>query len=237
MRASVKIAPLVAATVLSVAACGEVPKPPVSGTQPTSTVSAAPTGSTAEPARPLPDKDSLSAALLAPEELGAGYSANPALASNNPAAGLNTSLLDCAQAAGDPSSATAAQVYQGGPIGPFVVETITAMTHSGKAATLMSQLRTVKQNCHQFDGQMAGGIKLQITIDDLTIRQAGDETVAYRLTGTVPGAGAAIYAQLVTARSGRLVVLVSIMQMTPLEVSVTDAMVQAAVTKAAQKLP
>ena len=237
MRASVKIAPFFLTTMWVVAACGVEPRPPVPTTPPTNVVSAAPTEFPAEPDRPVPDKDALSGALLTPGELGAGYSSNPSLAPSNPANGLNTSLMDCGKAANDPTSAGAQQVYQGGPIGPFVVETITAMTQTGKAAALLNQLRTVKQNCHQFDGEMAGGIKLQVTIDDLTIRKAGDDTVAFRLTGTVPGAGAAIYAHMAIARSGRLVVLVSIMQMNSPDVSVTEALLQAAVAKAAQKLP
>jgi hypothetical protein len=182
-----------------------------------------------------PAKTAVTAALLTPAELGEGYTANPALAGNNPATGMNTSLMDCAKAAKDTGAISAQEVYQGGAIGPFVVETITS-TEAAKAAALMDALRTVKANCHQFDGQMAGGIKMQVTIDDLTMAKAGDEMVAYRLTATVPGAGAALYAHLVTARTGNLVVLLSLMQMTSPDVAVTEKMMQAAVTKADKHL-
>ncbi|GAA3934413.1 hypothetical protein Aau02nite_25120 [Amorphoplanes auranticolor] len=182
-----------------------------------------------------PGKSAVTAALLTPAELGAGYSTNPALAGNNPANGMNTSLLDCAEASSDASAVSAHQVYQGGAVGPFVVETIT-VTQTAQAAALMDRLRTVKKNCHQFDGEMAGGIKMQVTIDDLTVAKVGDDTVAYRLTATVPGAGAALYAHLVTARAGNLVVLLSLMQMTSPDVTVTEKMVEAAVTKARAEL-
>lgn len=238
MRASMRIAPVIVMTALIVAGCGDDrPAPPASAASSAGAVSTVPTDVIAEPARPLPDKAVVATALLTPEEVGPGFSANPAMAANNPAAGLNTSVLGCANVAESTSTADAAQVYQGGPIGPFVVETITVTPQAGAAATLMGQLRTVKQNCHQFDGEMAGGIKLQVTIDDLTIRKAGDDTVAYRMTGTVPGAGAAIYAHLVMVRAGRSVIMVSLMQMTSPDVSVTETIVHAAAARAQQKLP
>jgi hypothetical protein len=157
------------------------------------------------------------------------------MAGNNPASGLNTSLKDCAEAPADSSAVTAEQVYQGGAIGPFVVETITD-TGADTAAALLTKLRSVKQNCHQFDGQMAGGIKLQVTIDDLSMAKIGDDTVAYRLTATVPGAGAALYAHLVTVRVGGLLVLVSLMQMSSPDVGATEKIVRQATAKAQQKL-
>jgi hypothetical protein len=183
----------------------------------------------------LPAKAAVTAALLTPQELGDEYSANPGLAANNPANGLNTSLKDCAKATDDSGAVTAQQVYQGGPTGPFVVETLTE-TQVAPAAALMNQLRTVRQNCHQFDGEMAGGIKLNVTIDSLSLTKVADETVAYRLTATVPGAGAAFYSHLVTARSGGLVVLVSTMQMSSPDVAVTEKMIRTAMDKARRKL-
>jgi hypothetical protein len=202
------------------------------------TTAPGPTVTTATAAAPTgtkPTKAKVTAALLTPGELGAGYSSNNTLAGNNPAGGLNTSLKDCAEAPSDPSAVTAEQVYQGGATGPFVVETITD-ARADTAAALLTRLRSVKQNCHQFGGQMAGGIKLQVTIDDLTMTKVGDDMVAYRLTATVPGVGAALYAHMVTTRVGGLVVLVSLLEMSSPDVGATEKIVRDAVAKARQEL-
>ena len=166
MRIALRIVPLLLVAGLTTTACTDpppLPGPADVGPAPATTGGAAPAASA-----PVAGKNAVTAALLAPAELGDGYSANPALAANNPANGMNTSLLDCAEASSDPGAVSAHQVYQGGAVGPFVVETITA-TQQAQAAALMDRLRTVKKNCHQFDGQMAGGIQMQVTIDDLTM--------------------------------------------------------------------
>lgn len=230
MRPDLRIVPVLLVITLA-AACGDPPAPPVvTASAPASAVPAS-----RAPTVELPARTAVTAALLTPAELGDGYTSNPALADKNPATGLNTSLQDCAKADPDPGAITAQQVYQGAAIGPFVVETVTA-TQPATASTLMDRLREVIKNCHQFDGEMAGGIKLVVTIDALSVGRVGDDTVAYRLTATVPGAGAALYAHMVTARSGGLVVLVSLMQMTSPDVAVTETMMKAAMAKAQAKL-
>ncbi|GAB2568317.1 hypothetical protein Aab01nite_43610 [Paractinoplanes abujensis] len=230
MRALSRIVQVFVVVALT-AACSDPPPIPIPSAAVPATPAASPAASSGGASTGPAGRNAVSAALLTPAELGDGYSVNPAMAGNNPATGMNTSLLNCAEATEDTGAVSAHQVYQGGAVGPFVVETIT-VTEPARAAALMDRLRTVKKNCHQFDGQMAGGITMKVTIDDLTLARVGDDTVSYRMTATVPGAGAALYAHLVTARAGNLVVLLSLMQMTSPDVAVTEKMMQAAVAKA-----
>lgn len=227
MRSKINLVSLFLISAMAAAACSVDPPPTPVPAEPSTT---GPVPAT-HPPRKLPAKAAVEKALLTPSEIGDGYTANPGMAEKNPAAGMNTSLTGCAEAAEDADAVSAHQVYQGGATGPFAVETITA-TQVDEAVALMRQLRKVRRNCHQFDGQIAGGMKLEITIDDLSIARVGEETVAYRLTATVPGVGAAFYAHLVTTRSGGLVVLITVMQMSSPEVAGTEEILRAALAKA-----
>jgi len=215
-----------AVVALTMAATGCSAKPPDIVVDSPAPVAPAPAGhSTA-----LPDDTRLTSALLTSTDL-PGYVESP-LASS-PVAGMGSSMTDCAGQK-DPS-ATGRQariMMQAGPTGPFVGETLMAMSDAD-ATRLVRGLDQVTKNCGAFDGGSAGGVKFDVAIGHLTFPRVGDDTAAFRMTATVEQAGAAVYAHVVAVRRGGLVVLVVAMQLNSPDVGTTEGLVQRAYAKAA----
>jgi hypothetical protein len=182
----------------------------------------------------MPTQAEVDAALLSPAEIPEG----PYHISTQPAgnvAGLNTSLLQCAESgsAADPK-VVAVAVFQGpAMIGPFVAETVT-VTSLPAAKQALQDLDRVQANCAEFGGSMPGGIDVTINITPLTMPPIADGTKAFRLTASVPNVGVAVYAHLVVVRIGNVLVQVALMKYTSPSVEETRTLAELAVNKAAK---
>jgi hypothetical protein len=197
---------------------------------------AAPTGAKARLSSPVavPSKDVLTAALLTAAELPGSYTVLPS--PDAPAAQLGTGVQGCSGASADPApKVTALVVYQGGPVGPFIAEAISG-SDQDTAVRTMQGLQQVVANCSRFGSELPGGIKVEIAIDQLTFPRIGDDLVAFRLTETLTGAGAALYAHVVYVRTGQFVVVSTLMQISSPDVATTESLVRAAVAKADKQL-
>jgi hypothetical protein len=150
----------------------------------------------------------------------------------SPAAGMSTSMAQCADS--DQSTAAPAReahaLFQGGPSGPFLAETMTSMSEAD-ATRFVTGLARVRENCGSFDGGTPGGMRLRITIGSLSFPRFGDDTAAFRLTGTVEQAGAAVYAHVIAIRRGGLVMMIVLMRLGSPDVTETLKLVRTAYGK------
>lgn len=222
-RTAVVVALLTLLTLL--AGCNGPPKPQVvpDPTEP------APTRSVAA----MPSQAEVDAVLLSPAEIPNGpYQASTQQVGD--AASLNTSLPQCAESAPIPDpKVISTAVYQGPTVtGPFLAETIT-VTSLPVATQLIKDLDRVQANCAEFGGTMPGGIDLTVNIMPLTMPQIGDATKAFRLNASVPNAGVAVYAHLIVARIGNVLVQLALMQYVSPTIEETRALAELAVKKAA----
>jgi hypothetical protein len=156
---------------------------------------------------------------------------------NSPAGQMGAGVEGCGGPGAQPQpSVQSTAVFQGGVVGPFVAESIVVAEESATVG-MMAALKAVTQNCSRFGGDMPGGVRMDIAIDELTFPRVGDEVLAFRLTGSIPGAGAAVFAHVVTTRIGRIAVTVILMQLSSPDVATTEAIVRPAVDKAGRLLP
>jgi hypothetical protein len=214
------------------AACD--PPPPPAGHTPTTPPITAPTAE-----RSTLTDSRLAAALLTPAEVPNGPYVDMPTAQNQLAVGLNGGVEGCANAGPPLSPRTRAQaVYQGGGgMGPFFIESITVSTVPD-AVLRMSELARIATNCGQFSGSAGqGGLELEVTISQLAFPTVADGVAAFRLTGTIENAGAALYMHVVNVRAGDMIMQVAYMQMlSTVDVTVTQQIVGDALAKARRVL-
>jgi hypothetical protein len=207
-----------------------LPDPPVSEPAPTRS-----TGSTRS-ASALPTQAEVDASLLTAQELPGGpytVSQTPSDGAAGGAVNLGKGIRDCAGDSTSGERAVSAQrVFQSGLIGPFVVELLTVTSHA-EAERQMRALANVVDNCSSFSGGLPGlGGKVDVTIGPLTVAPMGDQTHAFRMTATT--GGIAIYAHVVTVRTGNVLVAVEyVTALTPPDVQQTVQLVRLALDKAA----
>ncbi|MEV4517439.1 hypothetical protein AB0K00_51850 [Dactylosporangium sp. NPDC049525] len=194
---------------------------------------------TSSAAAQLPDlhpaQGDLTAALLATADLPGGYTTIDGGAS--PAGQLGGGVEQCGAAGGPttaPSGASAAaQVFfQGGPIGPFLTESVT-VTDGAQARESVAAMAQAASRCANFTGQVPGSAAtMRMAIGQLSVGALGDATAAVRVTATVDGFPVTIHAHLFAVAYRGLLMLVVLAQLD--EVKADDA--EALARKAFEKL-
>lgn len=214
--------------VLTLAAgCTEAPDPRPGGS---STQSSAPATASE---RPLPSDKELRAALLSVSTLGSEYTVMPDKLS--PGANLGTSIEQCAQA-GKVTGVKAQSSFAVGAQQPltYLTEAITVASLA-ETKRVMKALPRVLKNCPKF-GASGNGTDLVVRIEALSFHQIGEETIAFRLTGTTNQAGAVLYIHMVEVRVRWIRILISVLQFTSPDVGVTEKLVREAVATAEKAL-
>ena len=186
------------------------------------------TGSTGR----VPSRNELRTALLDAAELPGRYVAAPPETSI--AAGVGTSMQGCG-GSGRPSASagdSVTAVFQGGPAGPFAAEMLLSAPRASDAAEAMNALRAAPAECGQFAGEGPQGSRISVRLGQLTFPAMGDETVAFRMTATLDGAGFDLYAHVVTVRLGAVLMMMTMLQIGPPDTAATEEAVRAATEKA-----
>jgi hypothetical protein len=215
----------------SASACSSPPPPPVTSSAAPSTTGILESASTLGPTQSQAD---LTASLLSASELPGTYKETSPETSS--AAQLGAGMQGCAS--GDNPTPqpriTAQGVFQSGVLGPFLAEVISASSERTAILT-MSGLANLVQNCSHFGGKVSE-FKVDFSIDPLTFPSLADGTAAFQLTATVENVGVAIYAHVVSVRTGNVVVTITLMQLASPDATVTEKIVRAALAKAEKRL-
>ncbi|MEU6020676.1 hypothetical protein [Micromonospora sp. NPDC047134] len=210
------------------ASCGLPAPPPLPTPPPTSPVpDLVPTS---VPTAPPPSDAELAAALLTAADIGGSYRSIPIEA--NAAGGLGDGVTQCGEAASDdgatPGGRRAEAGFQGGQLGPFVAEVLTALPQTD-AQRAMAAFRRAMQECAEFtsSGDLSG---VTIRLEQLSFPTMGDETFAYRVIAAA-GGGLVLYGHVVAVRHRDVLVLITLMQVGSPEVGPTAEIVAKAVDK------
>jgi hypothetical protein len=158
------------------------------------------------PASP-PTVVQLKAALLPLQDLPPGYGPTKTTSSNS-----NSVALSCLNNAGLLSpgklGSSAEASFSRGPIGPFLLEEVEALT-SGTGASTMAKLDRALGKCQTFQTKNADGTGATYTLTKMTFPHLGDDTTAFRIqiqiSGKIPLSGAFDFA--IVRRADNILIL------------------------------
>lgn len=213
------------ATALSLAAC----------------TSAEPVASAPAPSPTPPERTAaaLKEALLAVEDLPAGYEvqpgaeeggATPVARSDDPKCAAFVRLINAENLPG--STASALVAFAGGPEGPFAEEWIEAMGDAAAVSDMQAQLQASVDDCDEVRVSLPGSGAADMELTTVEAPAVGDNPIAYRMRAT---GGALGGFEITFVHTGVADTLLT-MNFVAVEPSEVDELLTAAHTKAAAAL-